>query len=72
MSGQEEDQDEAGGDTGTEREDHVESGEHRSRLSLHSLYDLRFPHPGQTLLHPRPHEWWRSSLSSVTGSALNS
>ena len=67
MSWQEEDQDEARGDSGAEREDNVEFSEHGSRLSLHRLHDLRLPYSWQTLLHPGPHERGRPSLSSVTG-----
>lgn len=39
-------------------------------LPLHSMHDLRFPHAGQTLLHPRPDERWRSPLPPLTARRL--
>ncbi len=26
-------------------------------LTLHCVYDLRLPNPGEVMLHPRPDEW---------------
>ena len=67
MFGQKTHQNEAGRDPCPEREDYVEPGVHGPRLPLHCLHDLRLPHPGQVMLHTRPHEWWRPSLPSFTG-----
>ena len=62
VSGQEEDQDEAGGDPRAEREDHALAGEHRRRLPVHRVHDLRLPHARQALLHIGPHERGRPAL----------
>ena len=67
VSGQEAHQDEAGRDPGAERAHHAEPCEHRPRLPLHSLHDLRLPHPRQALLHPRPHERRRPPLPPLPG-----
>ena len=67
VSGQEAHQDEAGRDPGAERAHHAEPREHRPRLPLHCLHDLRLPHPRQALLHPRPHERRRPPLPPLPG-----
>ena len=67
VSGQEAHQDEAGRDPGAERAHHAEPCEHRPRLPLHCLHDLRLPHPRQALLHPRPHERRRPPLPPLPG-----